>query len=211
MKFNKFPATLIISFFLILGTKNSSAQSFMIGYGMSLFSDIVTVKYTDNHIYYIEPHVGVNFFSASLEMKINLYEFNDELALSISSSPTVGLGAPLNDDGLGNFRVPIYAQIDFGKLSTFSSSKNVGVGIGLGYQFEVYNVVGEKGPITFGTVAARIGFRFFSVNELAFKIGLPKLIPDPHLSDATPDALYNPSRQAHIASYQLSLIYYLKY
>ena len=182
----------------------------MIGYGMSVCTELITVNYTDNYIYYIEPRAGINLLSFSIEMKYNLYEFNEDLALSISSSPGVGLGVPISEDGLGNVRLPIYAQIDYGKLSTSSTSNRVGIGIGLGYQFETYNLFGEIDKVSFGTVAGRIGFRFFDTTELAFKIGFPKLIPQPS-SDHRPDFYSYPERQAHITSYHLSLIFYLNY
>ena len=95
----------------------------MIGYGVSVYSDIVASESTSSTGSNIKE-IGFNIFSMSLEMKHNIYEFSENLALSIATSPGFGIGPVINNDGFGNIRLPIYAQLDYGKLSTFPHTQD---------------------------------------------------------------------------------------
>ena len=202
----------IISLFLIAGAKGGFAQKFMIGYGVSIYSDIVASKSTSSTGNDIKAF-RFNIFSMSLEMKHNLFEFSENLALSIAASPGFGIGAVINNDGVGNVRLPIYAQLDYGKLSTFPNTQDYGVGIGIGYQHDFYNLIRDGSELfSIGTVAARVGFRCGHTTEFALKIGFPKTLRLPFTRTVgiygNQETYY---KNVQINSYQLSFIYYWNY
>jgi hypothetical protein len=162
-----------------------TAQKFMIGYGFSAFTDVAFLE-TDPLVQGAEStsDVGFSIVTASVEMKFNVYEFNSDMALSVASSPAVGLmsfgqvgGVDAQGNDFGHFRIPFYAQFDYGNLSTFESLKNFGVGIGLGYQFGGYSIFSPDYSIGGNGLVGRLGFRYFNRNNAAREIALKYEFP----------------------------------
>lgn len=212
-----------LSLFLIFSAhKESSAQKFIIGYGLSFYTDVAITAPVQSSLpdgSTADTQFDFSIISLSLEMKYNVYEFNTDLALSVATSPSFGIstfeGGMSEASGFGNVRIPVYLQLDYGNLSTFESMKNFGVGIGIGYQFDNYGLFGENETLSFGTVAARVGFRYFNRNnksrEIAIKAGLPKTYTRTHEYFDSSDEAVESNLEQKITSFQLSWILYFNY
>jgi hypothetical protein len=162
---------------LFLCLSNSAhAQKFFIGYGLSIYTDYAFVSPVEAVEDESSNTFGASFLSVSAEMKYNVHEFNSETALSIAASPRLGTMTFNNFDGFGNLSIPVYAQIDFGNLSTFDSKKDIGFGLGVGYQFDTYNLFSGEG-FSVSSLALRGGFRYFNRNNKAREIALKYALP----------------------------------
>lgn len=215
--------TALSLFVFLFSNKDSLGQKFIIGYGLSVYTDMAIFSPESNSDLNIESDLGISILSVSAEMKYNLYEFNSDLAFSVASSPSIGIMINNNlgdndNSGFGNLRIPVYAQLDYGNLSTFESMKNFGIGIGIGYQFDRYNLFGDAEGISVGTVATRLGIRYFNRNnksrEVALKVGLPKTITDTYNTVVfeNGDAVEREIEiDTKITSFQLSWILYFNY
>lgn len=208
----------------IFSVKQSNAQKFFIGYGLSLYTDMAVFAPEPIEGQSMDASYNFSVISLSAEMKYNIYEFNSDLAFSVASSPSFGIMiSSSNSDyysnmGYGNLRIPIYAQLDYGNLSTFESMKNFGVGIGIGYQYDIYNLFGDAESISLGTVGTRLGIRYFNRNnksrEIAVKVGLPKTVKTKTFSEMYINGDYIKMEQeidTKITSIQLSWILYFNY
>lgn len=204
---------LLISTVLFFSISNEvSAQKFVIGYGLSIYTDIATITPEGENS---ESDIGFSLLTASAEMKYNLYELNSDMAISLASSPAFGL-MNFDGEGIGNFRLPLYAQFDFGNLSTFDSTKDFGIGLGIGYVFEGYNIFGDQESFSGGGLGARLGFRYFNRNNSAREIALKATFPrDMDIETRITNPVTGDSEIVTtgipVASYQLSWILYFNY
>lgn len=224
MKFTGIKAGIIsagLLLFFALSASNVSAQRFIIGYGLSVFTDLAIFDPevpADQNEYSSGKSTEFSGLSLSAEMKYNIMEFNSDLALSVASSPSVGIMTIDNNTStsFGNLRLPLYVQLDFGNLSTFESMKNMGVGIGFGYEYDIYGLIGDSDPISLGTPAARLGVRYFNRNnsarEIALKVGLPATgTVTKDITDYNSGETYTVSHDTKITAFQLSWILYFNY
>lgn len=200
-------------------TLNVSAQRFMIGYGIAVYTDIAFLNsdFTDDEGSEINS-TGFSLATLSVEMKYNLHEFNSDLALSAASSPALGLMtfSNSNSDNLGHYRVPIMAQLDWGNLSTFESLKDFGVGLGIGYQFAAYNLFGEGNSLSANGMVARLGFRYFNrknaAREIAIKYEFPREVEQEYeVFDFNNPSPVTQTVQYDLSSVSLSFILYFNY
>ncbi len=207
-------------FLFLFSSKDSLGQKFIIGYGLSIYTDMAIFSPQSADELNQSSDLGISIISLSAEMKYNLREFNTDLALSVASSPSIGMMTWSNQtvSGFGNLRIPLYVQLDYGNLSTYESMKNFGIGIGIGYQFDRYNLFGDADGISIGTVATRLGLRYFNRNnksrEVALKVGLPKTITTTYTTDVVEngDVIEREFEyDTKITSFQLSWILYFNY
>ncbi len=170
--------------FFELNSFQAFSQKLMHGYGLSFCSDFLFVRPegigANGEGFKVET--GFSLFSASAELKYNLHVFNSDLALSAASSSGIGIMLYTRGEGttlVGDLRIPIYIQLDYGALSTFESSKKIGIGIGLGYEYDIYGFFSNSK--SFATPSARIGLRYFNrknrAREVALRFGFPKSVP----------------------------------
>ncbi len=205
----------IVAFLLItIGFQPVKAQKFFIGYGLSVYTDLAFLSTSEDLGGGSSNELGISLLSISAEMKYNIHEFNSETALSIAASPRIGMMTFGDFEGFGNFSIPIYAQIDFGNLSTYDSKKNSGFGLGVGYQFDRYNLFGGEG-FSAGSLALRGGYRYFNRNnkarEIAIKYALPTTVEiDTEIFDAFGDSETIPV-EFNVSTVQLTWILYFNY
>ncbi len=196
-------------------SQSVNAQKFFIGYGLSIYTDFAFLSPTEDLGFESSNSFGVSILSLSAEMKYNLHEFNSETALSIAASPRIG-AMQFNDfEGFGNFSIPVYAQMDFGNLSTFDSKKDVGFGIGVGYQYDAFNLFSGEG-FSVGSLALRGGVRYFNRNNKAREVAIKYALPATTELTATGyDPItfesYEIPVEFNVTSVQLTWILYFNY
>ena len=190
----------LLSSFLMIIICNS-----MIGQNEKIFQNIKTGVYTEffsgplaksNTTYFDETKAvisfeeyrrvtGVSIFSIGYNIRYNLFEPSDNFGVGISASPTLGL--TVTDDGFGSFNIPVFATINLGAGSTYSSTTNMGFFIGAGYEFTKLGLVGgadkyESPNVTnydlissWGSLIAVTGVRWWTksnrLSELTLKYG----------------------------------------
>lgn len=205
----------VLLWFLAMSPSEAYSQKFMYGYGFSIFSDWTFFTTVEAHESLIDKYsiAGISYLSISGEAKYNLTEFNSDLALSLATSPSIGTMVFPDNHWFGNLRLPLYVQLDYGNLSTFECMKNMGIGLGFGYQFDIYGLFGESEPLTLGSLAARLGVRYFNRNnrsrEIAIKMTLPKTV---ELNSYEGNGnLSVEDDEIKVTSVQLSWILYLNY
>lgn len=202
-------------------------QKFMIGYGLSAYTDLAFVSAV-NADYEVPTSTLFSLVSLSAEMKYNVKEFNSDMALSVAASPGLGLMSSMfgTGNGVGNLKIPVYLQLDFGNLSTFESMKDKGFGIGLGIEYHNLGLFGGNSSDENNTnvapviaPAARLGYRYFNRNnnsrEIALKIGLPaKTDAEFETQIQNIDGTFETitaTEEVKITSVQLSWIVYFNY
>lgn len=201
--------------FVLIGSKEVTAQRFYAGFGYSFFTDIAVSEpiiksgFEDNER---EPRVGVNILSISYDMKFNIKEFNDNLALSLAAAPCFGAGSLVDQFTFGNIRIPIYAQLDFGNLSTPRTSNYYGGAVAIGYEYDMYNLAGDEENFSFNTIALKLEFRYKYKHAFAFKMGMPKNAKMPYKDSGYIDDEYvEVDAFSRITSFQLSYIRYTEF
>ena len=198
------------------GSHKAFSQKFFIGYGMSVYTDLMFLEETADYPGSTSPESTVkgSILTGSLEMKFNLVEFGPEAALSLSAGPSLGTMLFDNgeDFGIGNLKLPVYLQFDYGTLSTYGSVNHIGFGLGIGYEYNKFNLVGEPFIPAYGTLSARAGFRFYNkykeAREIAFKFGFPKTTTSERHIESLEDAF---ELEHRIMAMQLSFIMYWNY
>ena len=202
---------LIITLCSLPGIHKLHAQKLVFGAGISFFTDF-TKSEVENLNGSVESRKEFNALSVLLPIKYNIVEINENLAVSLGTSPCLGFGALIPNGGPFNFRLPFYAQIDYGKLSTDRSRKDIGFGLGIGYQIEKHRLFGEGKQIELETVVAKFGVHFANTGSFVFKYAFPKtetlLTGEIIEIGGVNVAEKKPTR---LTSYQLSLIFYFNY
>ncbi len=202
---------LMITLFSFIGIQKIHGQKLIFGVGISAYTDftISEIEYLNGHV---ESRTGLNAISVLLPMKYNIAEIGDDLAIALGTSPCLGLGYLVPNGGPLNFRLPFYAQIDYGKLSTDRSRKDIGFGLGIGYQIEKHRLFGKGEQIEIETVVAKFGVHFSNTGSFVFKYAFPKT-ETIFTGDIIEIGGVNVAekRPALLTSYQLSLILYLNY
>ncbi|MCX6180722.1 MAG: hypothetical protein NT150_02175 [Bacteroidetes bacterium] len=73
--------------------------------------------------------------------RYNLYEFNNEKAIGINLSPSLGAVPSMNSDmdglGVGHFTLPLYFSYEWGAGSTYNSKKKLGYSLGIGLEYQL--------------------------------------------------------------------------
>lgn len=226
LKIYKILKFLTFSIFLIfISFNNSTAQKFRIGYGVSVLTDVsitshqkppgLNLKSDD-----FQTTLGISPLSLSAEMKYNLHEFSPNLAISVASSPGLGLSSvnPIaGKGGFGNVRVPVYIQFDSGCLSTRETDASIGFSIGIGYQLDSYGIFSKNKSLSFGSAAARFAVNYYNayhhLRAIALKVGIPKTITSRNTYESQKDQYgkreeYELDVDTRIAFIQLSWIFY---
>jgi len=142
-----------INFYLfvifLLGSLNLEAQSFKDNYYQSYGYLIEFVKTPAVEIGNTGGHFQARYYAPSFqyEGRFNITNINDNTAFSISLAPSVGLAVPVDDfEGIANFNIPLFANIEFGAGSTYDSDANIGFSLGIGINFTRFPLFGLDLP-----------------------------------------------------------------
>jgi len=203
---------------LLALTMQANAQKFMIGYGISVYTDLAFISAESSDIAGEDlDDLGISLATLSLEMKYNVHELNSDMAISVASSPALGLMSFTEGDGnIGHYRIPIMAQFDWGNLSTFESLKDFGVGFGIGYQFASYGIFGDQSALSANGLVSRLGFRYFNRNnaarEIAIKYEFPREVEqDIEIFNPVTNDIESVTTSYDLSSVSLSFILYFNY
>ena len=129
-------------------------------------------------------YAGWSLTTLIYTFRYNIFEPSDDLAISLSTSPSIGL--TFGDNGIGTVNLPFFINSEFGAGSTYNSSANVGGFIGLGYEYTISGILPfdliDDGDIvegvtvgSWGEFVFKAGVRFWSnsnkLKEISVKIG----------------------------------------
>ncbi|MEP7128012.1 MAG: hypothetical protein ABI729_04050, partial [Chitinophagales bacterium] len=132
------------SLFVLLVNTEVKAQDFKdrffhnIGYtvlldafGLPSFSDV------DVNVNTVDKVTGFALFTYIYEPRLNIFELNENTSIDIHAIPALGLTYSTNNNTsyIGSFSLPVLAGINFGNVSTYTTRKNVGFGMGIGVEY----------------------------------------------------------------------------
>ena len=101
----------------------------------------VTGQYEPTLYYETKQNVAVSILNVIYTARFNVYEPSDNIALGISAAPSFGLS--VSNAGFGSINIPVFASINFGAGSTYSTASNFGGYIGFGYEFTKIGLFGS--------------------------------------------------------------------
>lgn len=168
----------------------------------------------------------ISFISLGFEPRLNILEFDKEMALGIAMPITIGFGQafPHNQDvagakGFGNIQVPILARMYFGTNSTYESTSELGISAGAGFEYNKLAIINTDGDNRIKdanrgwimpTFSASVHFwRGSSPLEVNFKYGVGNIGSYRTNSQGSP--LPDGERITRANSIKLSLNYLLDY
>lgn len=164
---------------------------------------------------------GRSILSILYKVRYNLTEINDDLAVSSSLSPTLGLSSftvqrlySFDDQATGHLTIPFHVNLEMGHGATINSLSNVGFTVGAGYELNLFPILGANPKEDLGNdvdvknnsiiPSFTCALRFISKKsrsfELRYKLGYGGKTP-------TYDSSYQGLIYERINSHQFSLNY----
>ena len=99
-----------------------------------IYTPIGTSNATPDTIY--ARGFGFSLGAFQFTLRRNLFEINENSAIGLTATPSIGFGLGGTEDGIGigTFNLPLFVSYESGAGSTFSTVKNNGFFFGLGYE-----------------------------------------------------------------------------
>jgi hypothetical protein len=166
--------------------------------GMSILTDVITssssiatltnsqgATYSESY-----QHFQWNYASFMLSGRMNIANLGESSTLSISATPTIGLGMAYSILNTGSWysvgsTIPAFIEYNFGTASRFQAKNDYGFVVGVGYEYNIYplfayavsetDLTPQEFQKKWNQLAFELGLRYWNdknrVNEINFKLG----------------------------------------
>lgn len=184
---------LLILAFTVAFTCNINGQKIIQSIRYSAFADYFSTPSVVQEFQYsslkYDHIIGTSYFTLMYDVKYNLLESDDKMALSFGITPTFGAYySPVETNfGAGGYSIPGYLSINFGAGSTYESVSDFGIGFGAGFQTMRVALFGDTKyaswtldktyQLSWSQPILLLNIRWWGggdkLNELTFRAGIP--------------------------------------